>query len=303
MKIKNQMKYIIYLVTLLMGADLMAQDIKLAGVEYFNYPKAAVKDVSGNGEISFQEFGAYVNFPKALKNNKTVIVNGLNYGLVSATLLDNDAAVDYERTFHRISYDFMVIHRLQNDWTVTGRLAPTLASDFKESLSWDDYIMQGSLIAVKRLNPHTSIGGGLVYTTNLGTPLPLPGFQMRYNKDRHHLLIFLPAVIDYGYQLDAANKWKIGFRTGLNGANFNVSAEQDNIGMEMDRLKYFRANLGPVINYKITKMIQIEAFGGLSALRNYRFEDKQDNEYKYDSEVSGFFNIGIAIVPSRKDAH
>ncbi|WP_130857965.1 DUF6268 family outer membrane beta-barrel protein [Olivibacter jilunii] len=285
---------------LITSSDLMAQDLKLAGVEYFSYPKAGIKDADGNTKIGFREFGAYVNFPKVLKNNKTIIVNGLSYGFVEANLFDADSGNDFERDFHRISYNFIAIHQLQNNWTLTARLSPTLASDFKESLSWDDYIMQGSLMAVKRLNPYTSIGGGFVYTTNLGTPLPLPGFQMRYEKGRQHLLIFLPAVIDYGYQLDAANKWKIGLRTGLNGANFNVSTSDNYIGSEPDRLKYFRANVGPVVNYKITNVIQLEAFGGLSAMRKYRFEDHQGNESKYDSERSSFINIGIAIVPSRK---
>ena len=61
-----------------------AQDFKLAGIQYNNYQKSEIKNDSGNQEISFQEFGAFVNFPKKLKNDKTVLVNGFGCGFVEA---------------------------------------------------------------------------------------------------------------------------------------------------------------------------------------------------------------------------
>lgn len=288
-------------VVVLMSNTVLAQDIKLAGVEYFNYPKAALKDVDGNYQASFQEFAAYVNFPTRLKNQKTILVNGFQYRFVGVSTMNDNLTSDNSQSFHRITYNFTVIHRLTDSWMLSGRLIPTLASDFKENLSGDDFTMQGGVMAIRELSSFTSIGGGLIYSTRLGKPLLLPGFHFRYGKDKHRLFVQLPALVNYSYQTDTKDKLSIGFRMGLNGGNFNISSDKTNNNREINRLNYSRANIGPLANYKITNMIQLEAWGGLSTARKYRFEDVPGNDYRFNSGNSPFVNIGIALVVPAKN--
>ena len=59
------------IILLLFLNNTYSQDFKLAGIHYANYPKAAIKDISGNQETSFNEFGVFINFPKKLKNDIT----------------------------------------------------------------------------------------------------------------------------------------------------------------------------------------------------------------------------------------
>ena len=157
--------------------------------------------------------------------------------------------------------------------------------------------MQGSFVAIKKLSDYTSIGAGITYTTKLGQPSLLPVLHFRYEKDRHKINILLPTIADYSYQLDEKDKLNAGFRVSLNGADFHVNGNNIDSSIQVNKLSYSRINLGPVISYKISKMIMLEATGGISTARKYEFLDGKGNKYSFSPNNVGFFNIGLAIVP------
>lgn len=279
-----------------------AQEIKLAGIDYFNYGKAPLKsDGPAEGNISFQEFTVYANYVKRLKNNKTIMINGVRYGWVQPTLQAPDATVSNAVHFHSIIYNLRLIHSLKNNWTAGLVLTPTLASDFKSALSGDDFVMQGAVTLTKKLKEKTYIGAGLAYTTSLGVPVPLPVFIYLHHTGRHSFHIFLPSVASYNYTIDRSKKLKAGLRFGINGAYFNYSGTDAIAGQHAaDKINYSRGNFGPTISYKITSFLQLEGFGGISTMRHYRYQDVSGNEIKFDSQASSFFNIGITLVPPER---
>lgn len=294
------MKYLLVILLILVTYRIKAQDLKLAGVEYFTYPKVKIREGNENVHTRFQEFGTYANYPTALKNGNTVLVNGFLYGQVQATLYNNATGNESSYDFHKIAYNFMVIHKWNKKWSLVGRLSPTLAGDFEASLSGRDFLMQGTVSVSKKISEQKIIGGGLLYTTRLGKPMLLPSFQFRYKTNKHLMNIYLPAIINYSYTTDNKQKLYIGFRLVMNGANFNVSNDQFSGGNNVDRLNYFRVNIGPTVSYQLTRLLQIEATGGLSTFRKYQFEDIRGTNYKYNSTTGAFFNIGIAIVPPQQ---
>lgn len=294
------MKYPAFILLVLFSYRVKSQDLKLAGVEYFNYPKVRIKEGQQNAQTSFQEFGAYANFPTVLKSRKTILVQGFFYGNVQSTLYNDIAGHQVKHDFHKIAYNFMLIHRWNEQWSFVGRLSPTLASDFEGPLNGQDFMMQGSLGIAKKVNERLLIGGGILYTTRLGKPMLLPSFQYRYQSGRHLLHAYFPALLNYSYQLDGREKLHVGLRATVNGANFNVTASRFNSNTAVDRLNYFRANTGPVLSYQLTRLLQIEATGGFSAFRRYQFEDTFGENYKYNSETGAFINIGLSISAAKK---
>lgn len=282
---------------LLIYSIVTAQDLKLAGVDYFNYGNSAVKGAPGNTKIAFQEAGAFVNVPTPLKDGKTIVVNGIRYAWVQPTVEGGTINGDNSFNFQTISYTFGVIHKFKNNWTGTIMLSPTLASDFKSSLSGADFIMQGYITLNKKISNNLIIGGGLTYNTRLGIPLPLPAFQLLYKNERHRVYILLPAVAEYLYSMSPNKKINVGFRTALNGAYFNYTADDNSSSSnKVDKIHYSRCNVGPLVNYRIGKNFQMEAFGGICTLRKYRFRDVNRNDIKFDARSSGFFNIGFSMV-------
>ncbi|QMU64769.1 MAG: hypothetical protein GKR88_11035 [Flavobacteriaceae bacterium] len=149
----NKVGFLTLLMVVLV-AEGYGQDFKLAGIQYNNYLKSEVKDGSENQEIDFQEFGVFVNFPKRLKNNKTVLINGVGYGFVEATMNDfpSLASNPYDKKLQEFYYQLVILHQWNKKWGLMVNLKPTLVSDFEEKLSSGDFVFQGAVIATRTLN-------------------------------------------------------------------------------------------------------------------------------------------------------
>lgn len=274
-----------------------AQDFKLAGIQYNNYQKSEIKNDSGNQEISFQEFGAFVNFPKKLKNDKTVLVNRFGYGFVEASL-DNSlfSSNESEKKLQTFYYQVTLFHQWNEKWNLAVNLTPTLASDFKAKLNSDDFIFQGAVTATKKISSTFKLGGGLAYSARLGNPQLIPLVNLHYKNNKHQVNAILPIKAKYTYSLLPSDKLELGVKYNLNGGNFNVHSEDNSI----DKTNYSRINFGVLANYQLTKLLRLEAFGGLSAGRNYSLIDANDTAYDFDSESAPFFSVGIVLVPPKR---
>ncbi|WP_157941197.1 DUF6268 family outer membrane beta-barrel protein [Arenibacter catalasegens] len=274
-----------------------SQDFKLAGIRYNNYQQSEIKNDAGNQEISFQEFGAFVNFPKKLKNDKTFLINGFGYGFVEASF-DNPLfqPIQNEEKLQTFYYQLSLLHQWNEKWNLAVNLTPTLASDFEGDLNSDDFIFQGAAFATRKINTNFKIGGGVAYSARLGTPRLIPLVNLHYKNNRHQINALLPVNLKYTYSLLPNEKLELGMKFNLNGANFNVSSEDNSI----DKINYSRANVGVLIDYQATKMIRLEAFGGLSGVRNYSLIDMDGTEFDFDSEAAPFFSVGIVLVPPKR---
>jgi hypothetical protein len=291
------MKIKITVLLVMLTQCILAQDTRLASIEYLNYAKAPVKESNENLQASFQEFGAFAAYPVQSKNKKTKVINGIQYALVDASVSNNATSAVNSRQFHSITYNLTILQQLSCNWKLAASLMPTLSSDFKSGLSNNDFFMQGSLLAINKLNSYTSIGGGIVYNTKLGKPTLLPAFIFRYFKDRQELAVLLPDFANYAYQVDRKVKFDIGVKASLNGADFHISGNNLDTAVNVNKLSYSRINIGPVAGYKITRTIKLEATGGISTARKYQFLDVEGNKYSFNTNNVFFFNIGLAIVP------
>jgi hypothetical protein len=288
---------ITFLFVLALYNTMNAQDFKLAGIKYANYQKSQIKNDSETQKILFQEFGAFINFPKRLKNNKSVLVNGFGYGFVEASF-DNDLVQfrESDKKLQQFYYQLMLLHQLNEEWNIVLNLNPSLASDFEAKLSADDFIFQGVVVATRKLSSSFKLGGGLAYSARLGSPRLIPVVNLQYKKTRYEINALLPIKAKYTYSLLPSDKLDFGLKYNLNGANFNVYSIDNNI----DKINYSRANFGVVAQYQLTNMLRLEAFGGLSAGRTYSIIDSDNTTYDFDSESAPFFNIGIALAPPKR---
>ncbi len=291
------MKHILLLIFIItLCTNTWSQELKLSGLSYLNYGKASVKNSTDNSEVSFEEEGFFVNFPKQLKNKRSVLINGGRYARVKSTLYENENVIN-ETTFQSISYTLGLIHKFKKDWTCIVMLSPTLASDFKSKISHDDFVFQGHATINKTTGKNILIGGGLAYSTSLGIPLPFPVFQLRYEDNYKSIKLFLPLMAEYLHIISANTRLEGGFRYAINGAYFNYSADNtEDSTNTINKLRYTRANVGPVINYRIGKILQLEAFGGMSSFRKYRLMNEQDDKLKFDSKASAFINFNINLL-------
>lgn len=278
--------------------NVYSQDFPLAGTEYYHYSPVDFEDSPANTELSFEEFAFYINLPKMLKEDTSAImVNGLVYAQVQAKSFDGLSQEYNVKDYHKITYRFTYIWKLENDWSAVFSISPTLASDLEQELSSDDFFIQASTTLTKEVSKDFSVGFGIAYTSTLGVPLPLPVSIVRYKDHRHHFQSLLPQMVGYHYDLKPDESLKIGFKGELNGALFNTNFSNPAFDFTVDNVNYSRANVGATISYRFLKFIKVEAFGGFSTFRRYRFNDEGGNDYEFNSKSNAFFNIGIALVP------
>lgn len=297
-RLGNMKSSTIILVMLFLN-NVYAQDFKLAGIHYAHYPNTAIKDVSGNQETSFHEFGAFLNFPKKFKNEKTVLLNGVGYGLVEATMYNFPSlqTSEYQKKLQLFYYQLRLVHKWNEKWALLFNLKPTVASDFEQNLSSNDFIIQGAVIATRTINDKLKIGAGAVETAKFGYPRVFPIVSLNYKSDSHRFNTLLPFNLRYTYSLLHDQKLKIGVGYERNGANFNIYSP--NI-TEVDKINYSRQNIGVLAKYELAKFIRIEAFGGTSSGRIYRVVDVDGKVHEFDSKPSPFFSLGMVLIPLKR---
>nr|WP_256367564.1 DUF6268 family outer membrane beta-barrel protein [Lentimicrobium sp. S6] len=272
----------------------------MAGFKYAHYPKSQMKDVSGNQETSFNEYGFFINVPTILKKDNTIMVNGLGYGQVQASMY-NYPTINTDvlrKKLEVVYYQFSLIHKWNDKWMLAISLKPTLSSDFEDKLSVDDFVFQGGAFITRKFNDKLKIGAGVVNSTRWGSPIVVPTINIHYKHNRHTINAILPISAKYTYSFLPSKKLNLGLGYGRNGADFNV---YDSNFPELDKINYSRANVGMIGNYQLTKILRFEISGGISTGRTYRLVDQNQNLHNFDSKAAPYLNLGIVLVPPKKD--
>lgn len=289
---------------LLSTTGLFAQKFQLAGIGYAHYAKTPIIDSPTSQEVEFQEFSFFAKLPVRFKNRKTILMTTLRYGLVQPAAHNSPLFVEAQtrKSLHSITLSPMLVQNLGEKWKLIAAVTPTLASDFGEKLSGDDLLFQGILLASAKWNEKWTMGGGLIYTTQLGAPRFLPALQLRYVKNKHFFNMLLPSHISYLCQVDRKEKLHLGLRLATNGGNYNVSNRDYTavIPNSINKILYSRVQMGALVHFQLTETILMEAFGGISAARKFKLEGASQPVFKYNSGNGGFFNLSLFFTPPSK---
>jgi len=296
-----------FLLWLLSANSLFSQNFQWAGINYSHHAKTKVEDSPTGAELESRVLGAFVKLPVKFKNQKTILMNTLRFAEVRQISYNSPLFVDAksQKDLYLLSISPMLIHGLGKKWSIIAGCTPTLASDLKEKLSGDDFLIQASLLASAKLNEKWTLGGGLVYTTQFGDPRFLPALQLRYLHNRHFVNVLLPSYMHYQYRFGQQEKLRLGIRIETNGGNFNINNRDytEVFPNTINKLIYSRVNMGGIVNFQLTETIQIEAFGGLGAARKFKLKDRSNMIFSADAEKGVFFNLGIILtVPAKAGA-
>ncbi len=276
--------------------------LELAGFRYSHFPSVGIEDSPSNQEVELSEFNFFLNLPKKLKNDKTVLVNGLEYKLVTPSSEDDfDLITGNRQNLHFIGYRLMILHPMANDWRLLLLANPSLSSTFNTDLEGDDFLFNGTLLFTKKKSERFSYGGGLVFTSRFGNPRFLPALQFDFTQPKSELKIILPNRITYERFY---GKLTPGLQMTVDGSNYNYNFYRVNEDNELElvsSLGYTRVVVGPTVKYCIRKMIQLEASGGLAVARRLELQGDTFENEQFNVENGAFFQVGISLVPPNKE--
>lgn len=286
---------------LLISTPLMSQDFQLAGFSFTRFPTAEVMNAPLNQEVKVNEYDFFLNLPKQFENEKTVLINGFQYRLVTP-VVENDfnPGMDGEN-LHLLGYRLTVLHQLSNEWKVLLSLNPTLSSAFDTTLEGDDFLMNGSLLFIKEKSDRFSYGGGMAYLSSFGEPRFIPTLQVTLTSEKGKLHVLLPRRITYDRYY---GKFTAGLKAEASGSRYNVNYRRTtaiNDTELVDMLVYSRVVLGPSLKYRVGKSIQLEASGGIAVARRMELQGDQIKDANYDTANASFFRFGISLVPPEKN--
>lgn len=284
------------LITFFTSQFAISQELKLAGVNFTYFPQASVdEELNNNPQFTLSESKFFVNLPKPLKNGKTIIINGIDYSLLSVNA-ENNAGGELEfDNLHTIGYRLAVVQELKNNWRGIISLMPTLSSSFNDELEGDDFLFNAVIQFVKEKSETFSYGFGVIFTSRFGEPLVLPSLSLLKETDRQKLEILLPTFLSY--HLLRGNV-AFGLKLAVSGSRYNTGfgVEGDvNIPQLIDQIQYSRGTFGPDISYRLNSLILLELSGGMTFNRTFEITQIGLADLDYSIENGPFIQFGISL--------
>lgn len=296
----SRLHLIVYGVLLLCSSSVRSQNLQLAGFSVTRLPGSEIVGLPLNQKIETNEFNFFINIPKPLKNEKTIIINGLKYRLITP-FVDNEEIQRFDgQNLHLISYQLTIAHKLANQWLGLIVMNPTLSSTFNTSVERDDVIFPGAVQFIKNKSDNFSYGFGIARTARFGEALIIPTLQLTKSYQKSTLKIVFPRQVSFDYHFE---KFDAGLQFSISGseynANYSITTSSD-IEQPIDRLAYSRIILGPRFSFRVGKILLLEASGGFATARSIDLRGDQIEDEKYDIKNGAFFQFGVALVPPKK---
>ncbi|MCF2876360.1 MULTISPECIES: DUF6268 family outer membrane beta-barrel protein [unclassified Tenacibaculum] len=248
-------------------------------------------------DFDFNSTEIRANIP--VKVGKGFITNsiGLDYSVLNYNKSYPFDTKEIE-TFYNLSYALSYSYPLKKQWLLTARVNPTISSNLKGSLSSEDLLLNGALLATKRwgnFKKGSVMIFGVAYATLSGKPgvIPFISFRQTLN-ERFSYGIGFPSTF-FNYNLNKKNSFRVearqqGFYANLSGSNSPIFN-----GEEAQKIQFrnFLANIS--YSYKFAKGWRAIANAGYSFSNTYSLLDvNKDELYDFDIDNRPFFSIGVA---------
>jgi len=240
---------------------------------YIQYTTNSFESEILNGEITTSEFKMTAQYPLIFEDKGFTFVNGLDFILLSPRVIEETNTVDIKRNFYTIAYNMGLIKEIgKKNWSVMAFLKPTLASDFHEEFSSQDFIFQVAGFTTKRVNEFWEFGFGLSVNTRFGDEQLLPLLYFFRKKNQWETNMFFPS---HAQQFYCFEKSKIGISLAIDGNNYNF----DNTvipNLDLDKLSYSRVNIGPMYEFQLVGEIYANVQGGVTIMNRQSWNDQFD---------------------------
>jgi len=282
------------------STQLYAQSLQLGGLSFTRFPNADITDSPFNQSVETNEYKFFINIPAQLKNDRTILVNGLTYSAVTP-FAENDLNNSIDRqNLHLVDYQLILIQRLKKEWTGIVVLNPALSSTFNTWLESDDLIFNVTLQLVKMKSKDFNYGFGVARTARFGESRFLPILQLTKANKNSTLQVFLPRQISYDYHFGNID---VGAQISVEGSEYNANYSVlnfNNFEVPVDKLAYSRITFGPKLSYSLNDLVRIEVLGGLVAKRSIELQGNSLNDENFEIENAPFFQFGLILVPPKK---
>lgn len=256
--------------TLLFSSESYSQIIQdVGGIAVTAHSKATFKDLPSGSSLSENKFqlntyDAWLPVPP-FKIGRTSIFSNLNYRLMDFHY-DNKTIDDPNRIdkIHEIKSVIIIRRPIADKWSVLAIAMPTLASDFKKSVSFDDLILDGILGVSKRFGSQSNleIGMGVHALYSFGETLITPGISVDYRSTNNKWLAqFYWPRLNVLYNVSANTQ--VGLAGSIDWTRFKLKNYQGYNGKEVDYAQFSTIHGGLQVHQRLIGGIWLQVQGGV----------------------------------------
>lgn len=283
------MKYFLFAFFIFQGQLFSQQLNNLFEATYIFSPNSA--------DFDYQKSEVKFNYPQKL--GKGLLVNSIEFAHHN---LNYNEEYMFELSdigdFYEIGYAVLYSHPLKKRWRLTARFNPQIISNLQGSLTKNDVLLNGNLIATKKwgaLKKGSSLSFGFLYAPISGRQSLLP--YIRFNQ-------ILNEQFSYGigfpntylrYNLSTKNNFELGLKIyGLN-ANLSGNNSPEFNGTDAQKIQFVNLNANFSYSRFVTEAWKINFNAGYSLFNQYVLADSgQEEVYNFDIGNRPFFSIGVS---------
>lgn len=267
------------------------QDV--GGVSFTAHAKATFKDMPSSGDnqdtkFQLNTYDAWLPLPP-VTIGKTTIFSNLNYRLMDFNY-DNNSTDDpnHIQKIQETKSVIIVRRPVTTRWSILGIIMPTLASDTKTKISFDDFYMDGILGVSRRFGPHSNleIDLGVHVMYSYGETIVTPGISIDYRStDDKWLAQFYWPRLNVLYSITP--RTQVGFAGSIDWTRFNLknyTHKQEN--KEVDYAQFSTVHFGLQAHQQVFKGLTLQVQAGMGLINSYELYDsnqKSINKYSVSS--------------------
>jgi len=291
-KTKWSYLYLVAFCCLLFSNKSYSQIIQdVAGIAITPHNKATFKDLPsespGTGNrFQLNTYDAWLPVPP-FKIGRTSIFSNLNYRLMDFNY-DHKTIDDPNQIekIHEIKSVIIIRHPISSKWSVLAIAMPTIAADFKKSVSFDDLILDGILGVSKKFGKESNleIGFGVHAMHSFGETLITPGISVDYRSTNNKWLaqFYWPRL---NVLYNVGTNTQVGLAGSIDWTRFNLKNYRGYNGKEVDYAQFSSIHGGLQVNQRLIGDIWLQVQGGMGLLNRYELFDTHQKTVN-DSPVS-----------------
>ena len=269
------------------------------GYEFIPYTKFSEPDPAVPGmedvELQLNTISIGAAFPLSFAEGKTLLLNQISYSRIGF-YWENYVSGMGPRIdqAHSIRYTAFLLQTLNERWSLAMVVTPGMASDFEGKISTDDFTFDGAVGAMRAFGEkkNFTLGSGLAYSRDFGTPLPIPFIYIDWNiTSKLNANGLLPQYLDITYSLHPVID--IGISASINGNRYH--GDPDKFTADNPQMKYSLGTIGPKAQIHITKWLHLNLEGGYALFRNFEFWDGPDKAQSFDMERNYYLRTSMVF--------
>jgi len=270
------------------------QDV--GGIAATVHNKASFKDLPSESSLSGNRFqlktyDAWLPVP-LFKIGGTSIFSNLNYRLMDFNY-DNESIGDPNRIekIHEIKSVIIIRYPISSKWSILGIAMPTLATNSKKSVSFEDLILDGILGISKKFGTDSNleIGFGIHALHSFGETLITPGISIDYRSTNNKWLaqFYWPRL---NVLYNVSTNTQVGLAGSIDWTRFNLKNYRGYSGKEVDYAQFSTIHGGLQLHQRLIGGIWLQVQGGMGLLNRYELFDtnqKTVNDFSVSNMAYG----------------